>query len=88
MQSWEIILITAIAIAVLAAIGWAVYSRRTQHLRKHFGTEYDRTVSEFGDRRRAEANLSRREARIRKLKIQPLSVSDRKRFGCGSFRTK
>src|SRR5947207_2921659 len=77
MQSWEVVAIS-VAIVVIAAIGWLFYERsRSRRLRDHFGSEYDRTMSDIGDRRRAEAELTRRETRIRKLDVRPLSASDR-----------
>jgi hypothetical protein len=80
MQTWEIVAIIAAAL-VVAAIAWAFYSRQqSKHLRTHFGQEYDRTVSEFGDRRSAESNLRQRESRLSKLEIRPLTMSDRQRF--------
>jgi len=81
MQTWQIA-IGVVAIAILAAIGWLIYTRkRSERLRDHFGTEYDRRVSELeGDRRRAEAELTEREARVQKLKHRPLTSSERVRF--------
>jgi hypothetical protein len=80
MQTWQIVAICAV-IVVIAAIGYLVYlQRRSRHLRQHFGTEYDRTISDIGDRRRAESELARREAHVRNLDIRPLSASDRVRF--------
>ena len=80
MQTWQILAICA-AILVIAAIGWYVYEQsRSRHLRRRFGTEYDRAVTDIGDRRRAESELARRENRINKLRIRALSVEDRMRF--------
>ncbi len=60
---------------------WLIYmQRRRRHLRERFGPEYHRTVAQVGDRREAEAELARREERVRNLKARPLSVSDRMRF--------
>jgi len=82
MQTLQIVAIAIVVIAVLAAIGWLVYTRkRSERLRDHFGTEYDRRVSELeGDRRRAEAELTEREARVQELKHRPLSSSERARL--------
>jgi hypothetical protein len=80
-QNWQVIAIVAAAVVIVAALAWVIYSRsRSQRLRQRFGPEYDRMVIETGDRRRAEAALAQREARVRKLRIQPLSVADRHRF--------
>jgi len=81
MQTWEIVTIALAALALLAALVWAYYgAERSRRLRSHFGEEYDRTVTQFGDRRRAESNLSRRKARVDRLDIRPLRVEDRERF--------
>jgi hypothetical protein len=81
MQTWQIVAICAAVIVVIAAIAYVVYQqRRSRHLRAHFGSEYDRTISELGDRRRGESELARRENRIRNLDIRPISTSDRVRF--------
>jgi len=80
MQTWQILAICA-AIFVIAAVGWYVYQQsRSRHLRSRFGAEYDRAVTDIGDRRRAESELARRENRVNKLEIRPLSVEDRMRF--------
>jgi hypothetical protein len=82
MQPWEIVVLAVVVVIVLAAaIGWTLYSRRrSDHLRSRFGSEYDRTVVEFGDQRRAESELSRREERVRHMKIRPLTVVERQKF--------
>jgi hypothetical protein len=85
MQPWEIAAITLTVIVVSALIGWIVYDQkrrqyRRQHLREHFGPEYDRTVAELGDQGLAESDLSRREEHIRKAKIRPLTVEERRKF--------
>ena len=82
MQTWQIVAIAIAAIAILAALGWLVYTRkRSERLRDHFGTEYVRRVTELeGDQRRAEVELTEREARVQKLKHRPLSSSERSRF--------
>jgi len=79
MQVWQIIAI-GVAVAIVAALAWWSYQRsRTQHLRERFGPEYDRRVSLLGQTR-AESELARSEARVRKMKIQPLSSTARGQF--------
>jgi hypothetical protein len=81
MQTWLIVAICAVVVVVIAGISYLGYQQlRRRHLRLHFGSEYDRTISDLGDRRRAESELARRENRIRKLEIRPLSAADRVRF--------
>jgi hypothetical protein len=82
MELSQIVAICVAAIVIIAAIGWLVYSRqRSRRLQEHFGPEYERRVTELeGNRRRAESELTQREARVRNLKHHPLSASDRARF--------
>jgi hypothetical protein len=77
----QMIAIGVVVIIAIAIAAWFVYQRnRSRHLREHFGPEYDRRVTELGDRRRAESELARSEARVRNLKIRALTNSDRARF--------
>jgi hypothetical protein len=73
-----------IIVLVLVVIGLAAWillqNRRSKHLRSKFGPEYQRTLHEYGDRRKAEADLERREARVERLDIRPLAPQDRDRF--------
>lgn len=81
MQYWQIATIVVVAIAVVLAAGWLGFRQsRSRRLRDHFGPEYDRTISEFGDRSHAEAELVRRQERIRNLQVLPLSAADRIAF--------
>lgn len=77
---WVVIII-AIAVVVIALIIWLGMQRRHTHeLREGFGPEYDRTVHEMGDKRRAEQDLEARRDRVERLQIQPLSADERQRF--------
>lgn len=74
------VLVGIVVLAVLAAI-WAFWQkRRTEQLREGFGPEYERTVQETGDRRRAESELAARQKRVDRLHIRPLSGEERSRF--------
>ena len=81
MQDWQIAALVVAAIIVVAVAAWFIYNHsRSRRLRQHFGPEYDRTVAEFGDRRRAEAELARRQEHVRKLQIRQLTAVDRVHF--------
>ena len=74
-----------IALVVIGAIvgaflvfGWR--RRRSQELRQRFGMEYERLVREKGGPRRAEAELTAREARVKQFELQMLSESETNRF--------
>jgi hypothetical protein len=77
---------TVIAAVVLIAlvvgvIAWFVIQKqRTLKLKQRFGPEYDLTVSEFGSRLKAEAELTSREKRVAGLEIVPLTPADAVRF--------
>src|SRR5436305_12861250 len=74
-----IILIIVLAVAAAAAVLYQ--QQRTHQLRARFGPEYDRSVRESGDRRRAEAELQKRAERVSRLDIRPLSRENRAQFG-------
>lgn len=73
-------LVIGIIVVAAAVIGWLLLQQqRTQKLRSQYSTEYDRTVGELG-RRRGEAELLHRQARVRQLDIRPLGSTERDRF--------
>ena len=69
-------------IVVALIVGGLLWSRRARsdHLRDHFGPEYDRAVEAKGDRAKAEADLAEREKRVKKLDIRPLEPAERREF--------
>jgi hypothetical protein len=77
-------LIVIIVIAVLVVIGIVLIvmrKREGERLRKRFGPEYDRQVSEAGgSEAKAQAELLRREKRVEKLNIRPLQPQERDAF--------
>jgi hypothetical protein len=72
-----VIVIAAIAIAAAIVIS---RRRRSEHLRTHFGPEYDRTVQMQGNPAKAEAVLVEREQRVKKFSLRPLPPVDRERY--------
>ena len=75
-------ILLAVAIIVVIAIALWMYTRkrRTEQLTQRFGPEYDRAVTEFGDRDKAEAELLARKKRVDELDIVPLAPADAQRF--------
>jgi hypothetical protein len=69
-----------VIIAVVVAILVRERRKKTEHLRAHFGSEYERTVLERGSERNAEAALAAREERVESLKIHDLAPAERVRF--------
>lgn len=73
-----ILIAVIVGVALVAAAGWYLWQRRrSEELRARFGPEYERTVSEAGDRREAEAELVRRQERVEHLQIRPLIAEQR-----------
>jgi FtsZ-interacting cell division protein ZipA len=73
----------AIVIALAVVIGVALYvvrNRRTELLKRRFGSEYDHTLDAFGSRSTAEADLVDRTKRVKEHDIHPLSRSECDRF--------
>ena len=69
------IIAIVVGILVLAVVGWLVWQRqRSEQLRARYGPEYERTVTEVGDKRRAESELVKRKQRVEQLDIRPLSA--------------
>jgi hypothetical protein len=71
-----VLIIVVIAVALLVFLG----RRRSAALRQKFGSEYRRAVGEFGDERKAEAELAAREKRVRGLNIRALTPDEQARF--------
>lgn len=79
MPAWYWIYIAAAVVIVVAAVVVAatfVNSRRkTARMKRHYGREYERLVSEGGGQQAAEKELTARERKRDKLKIVPLTPS-------------
>jgi hypothetical protein len=75
-----IAVIVIVVIVAAAAIAAAVYSIRQRELRRRFGPEYDRLVTEYQSKRKAAAELTRRERRVRDLEITELDPAARDRY--------
>src|ERR1051325_4146465 len=80
MNTTAILLLAVIVVVV--AVGVLIYlgRRRSAALRQKFGSEYRRAVGEFGDERKAEAELAAREKRVRSLNIRALIPEEQERF--------
>jgi len=68
-----LIVVAAIAVLAIGALIYVLLSRRkSEHLQRRFGPEYEHEVAQAGDARRAEARLEQREIRVEKLRIRPV----------------
>jgi hypothetical protein len=81
MSNTMLIVIAVVAVAVLVAAWLFAERRRRERLRTQFGPEYERTLRETGDVRRAESLLEGRAKRVGKYQIRPLSPDESQRFG-------
>jgi len=77
-----IILAVLLVLGAVAALVWAVVYRKRQslRLRRRFGAEYNRAIQQLGGQSQAEAELRKREARVAKLTIRPLTAEEAARF--------
>ena len=71
-----------VAIVAVGGVAWYLTTRRqrSEALRRRYGPEYSRTVSEVGSQRRAEEELLRRQERVELLEIRPLLAEQRQMF--------
>ena len=82
MTNAEIAVIVVVIIIAAAAVAWYfLQQQRSRRLRAQFGPEYDRAVSVSGNRRQAEHDLLKRQRRMEKIRIRPLSPQESDRFG-------
>jgi FtsZ-interacting cell division protein ZipA len=75
-----IIIVVAIIVILLVALWWYSRRQRSVKLQEKFGSEYERTVAEKGDTRKAEDDLAARQKRVSKLEIRALAADERQRF--------
>jgi hypothetical protein len=76
------VVILLLVLIIIAVVGIFYYYRRqrTEGLHSRFGPEYDRTVTQFGNRYKAEAELERRAKRVEKFHIHDISAGEKHRF--------
>jgi hypothetical protein len=77
-----LLVLVAIAFLVIGALLAIAFTRlqRTRRLRERFGSEYDRTVKNIGDKRQAEEELETRLAHVQSLNIRSLTAEEVNRF--------
>ena len=82
MNTTTIIILAVVVVLIAIAVAAFFYFRlqRSENLRKQFGPEYRRAVKQYGDQRKAEAELAEREKRVRKLDIRGLTGDEKNRF--------
>jgi FtsZ-interacting cell division protein ZipA len=73
-------IIIVVVIVIIAAIGMVALTTRRRKLKRQFGPEYDRAVEAQNSKLRAEAELTDRQRRVRKLDIRPLDEAARAKY--------
>ncbi|HEX3580686.1 MAG TPA: hypothetical protein VH087_02915 [Thermoanaerobaculia bacterium] len=68
------------ALVIILAISAGMRRSRSERLRDHFGSEYDRTVRAAGSRSAAEEQLVSRAEEVKTFDIRPLSAAERDRY--------
>lgn len=75
------IIAIVLTLLVVGVVAWfAIQRQKTARLQRRFGSEYGRAVSEFGSRTKGETELAKREERVARLRLVPLSAADAARF--------
>src|ERR1700692_2833952 len=78
---WIVIAAMVIVIAVVLVVATSASRRkRTERLKERFGPEYERTVSDAGEKQAAEKELVARERKRDKLDIHPLTPEAREGY--------
>jgi hypothetical protein len=79
---WLALIVVAVLVfaGVVALLRVRSKAHRHEALQQAFGPEYDRAVAEYGDRERAERELSNRKKRVDRLRLRVLSTGERNRF--------
>src|SRR5437588_2210551 len=80
MNTTAFVILAIVVVAIAAGAFFYLRRRRSENLRKQFGPEYKRAVDQYGDQRKAEAELAEREKRVRKLDIRGLTADEQNRF--------
>jgi hypothetical protein len=73
------VVVAAVVLIVIAAL-FVMRKRKSDQLKKRFGSEYDRLAQQHGGARQAEDVLAQREKRVEKFPIRPLPAGDRERY--------
>jgi hypothetical protein len=81
MSNSALIVVVIVAFVAVVAFALIVKNQRSQKLKARYGPEYQRTLQETGSKTQAEAALERRQKRVERFHITPLSPEARANFG-------
>jgi hypothetical protein len=80
MSTTALLILVLVTAVIVVGVVLYMQRRRSDALRAQFGPEYQHAVKQFGDERKAEADLAAREKRVRSLNIRELTPEERSRF--------
>jgi hypothetical protein len=82
MNGTYIIIAVVVILLIMGIIMAFGFSRRQRgkRLQNKFGPEYDRTVENAGNEKKAQAELGERQKHVESLNVRPLSVDERERY--------
>jgi hypothetical protein len=80
MSPTQVVVIVLVVLVIAALAAFAVVAGRRRALRRRFGPEYDRAVTEQPSRTAAEKELRERERRHAELTLTPLAPESRARY--------
>lgn len=78
--SEQLIVGLVVIIAAIAGLWLWTQRRKAEDIKARFGPEYERTVQEIGDEKKAAAVLSDRQKRVASYTIKPLPAERREQF--------
>ncbi len=84
MSTTVVILVAAAVVAIALALAFYYRRKRTEQLHNRFGPEYERAVTQLGDRQEAESELEGRAKRVKQFHIHAISAEERRRFADAS----
>jgi hypothetical protein len=80
-ETLMVVAVVVVAVALVVGIWLLLRRRRTAALRHRFGPEYDHVLRSARTPAEAELELQKRQARVEKFSIRPLSREEADRFG-------
>ena len=81
LNTTTLIAIVAVAVILVAFVAWLAWSaNQSKRLKQRFGPEYDAVLARTGSKAKAEAELKRREKRVERFEIMPLTPAETTRF--------
>jgi hypothetical protein len=77
-----VIVAVVLVVLILSAVLLPMMARRkrSDRFKGQFGSEYDHTVQVFGDDKKAQTELEKRQKYVDALDIRPLTVNEHKRY--------